>query len=131
MKRRTFILTAAAAGTAVAIAIVLKWNKGSKWEKSPLKYPLILSIFCDEETLRNIGNGYISRAPAENSTEKLTALLTAQFKAENVELSDSFRVASEVEIQAEDDFKKSRYLILDSWIISETEARQCALLSLS
>ncbi len=130
MKRRSFILTAAVAGTVFLAAVLFKWNYGLKWKKSPLSYPLILSGFCDEETIRNIGISYRAIVPGENSKVKLLALLTNGINDKQLQSADSSEVTRQLEMKVEQDFKAENITILKGWVISETEARQCALLSL-
>jgi hypothetical protein len=131
MKRRTFILTTIAAGTMVGMAVFFEDDKGSIKGKSPYMYPLILSGFCDENTIRHIGKSYRSLVPGENSKEKLMTLLEGDFKSKFNESSDYQLIVRQLEWQVENDFKKEKILIINNWVISETEARQCALLSLS
>ncbi len=131
MKRRTFIITTAVIGTAAGITVFLKWPKGARWEKLPLMYPVILSGFCDDEVLRNLGISYRKIVPAEDSKEKLTTILTGGIRDKQINSSDISAVASQLEVTVENDFKTGKILTLKGWIISVTEARQCALLSLS
>jgi hypothetical protein len=131
MKRRTFIYSTAVVGVAAGLTIYYKWPKEPKWEQLPLLYPYILSGFCDEATVRNIGVTYRNLVPTENSKEKLTTILTGGFQNKNISLSDHSEVANQLEMNVEKDFKEGRYLTVKGWIISETEARQSALLSLS
>ncbi len=131
MKRRTFIVSTALIGVGAGAALYLKWPREPKWEKFPLLYPYILSGFCDEGTVRNLGNAFRTLVPAENSKEKLMDLLTQNFQSLQISLSDHPAVANQLEIKAEKDFREGRFRTIKGWIISETEARQCALLSLS
>ncbi len=131
MQRRTFIISAAVVGVAAGVTLYIKWPREPKWEKFPLQYPFILSGFCDEETVRNIGINFRYLVPAENSKEKIMDSLTGNFKNKQVSLSDHSAVANQLEMNVEEDFKEGKFLTVKGWIISETEARQCALLSLS
>ena len=118
-------------GIAAGVTLYFKWPREPKWEKLPLQYPFILSGFCDEATVRNIGITFRNLVPAENSKEKLTNLLTGNFQNKQISLSDHSAVANQLEMNVEEDFKKGKILTVKGWIISETEARQAALLSLS
>src|SRR5665213_928719 len=61
MKRRTFIVATAALGLAVAIPLLYKRYRISRWESlPPLIHPLVLSHFLDEEAIRKIGTTYRS-----------------------------------------------------------------------
>jgi hypothetical protein len=131
MKRRTFIYSTAVVGVAAGLTLYYEWPKESKWEKLPLMYPYILSVFCDEATVKNIGLTYRNLVPAENSKEKLTTILTNDFQGKQISFSDHSAVANQLEMNVEKDFKEGKYFTVKGWIISETEARQSALLSLS
>ena len=131
MKRRAFILTAVAAGAAVIFSIVFSWSRESKWKRMPFKYPLILSGFCDVEAIRNIGIIYRNLVPSENSKEKLLALLSNSIHVNQNLSYDDIMKASQLEMKAEEDFKKGKCMFVNGWLISETEGRQSALLSLS
>ena len=131
MKRRTFIISIAVVGMAVGIPVFLNLKKGSKWKEHPLLYPLILSGFCDEKTIRKIGVSYRALVPNENSEDKLLALLTNGMSNRQTKSSDYALVVSQLEMKIEKDFKEKKDKIINGWVLSETEARQCALLSLS
>ena len=126
MKRRTFILTTAVAGTAVAFAIWFNWHSGSKWKKLPLLVPFILSGFCDEQTIRNIGISYLKNFPPENSKNKLHSLVTSGISGKLLESSDYAEIARQLAGKVEQDFKAENIMTLKGWVISKTEARQCA-----
>src|SRR5664279_3909684 len=78
MKRRTFIVgsvaTVTVAAAAIAIPVAYRKYEDAKWDR-PLIRPMILSNFCDEETIRKIGLAYRSKFPAENTERKLIDLL--------------------------------------------------------
>ena len=131
MQRRTFIISTAVVGVAAGVALYFKWPREPRWEKLPLQYPFILSGFCNEETVRTIGINFRKLVPSENSKEKLLNLLTGNFQNKQISLSDHSAVANQLEMNVEEDFKNGKFLTVKGWIISETEARQAALLSLS
>ena len=132
MKRRTFILTTAAAGTAVGLGIWYKWFQGAKWKNHPIMFPLVLSSFCDEVSLRNIGKSYITLFPSENSKDKLlSSLLKDGINNKQLQSSNYDDVISQLEMKVEKDFREEKILLINGWILSPTEARQCALMSLS
>jgi hypothetical protein len=51
--------------------------------------------------------------------------------ADQFETNDIENQAMEIEKSVEMDFKADKLIVIKGWIMSETEARQCALLSLS
>lgn len=131
MKRRSFIYTsiALAAGLGLGDFFLLKYE--SKWKKQPFLYPFILSNILDENWLRIIGNSYRVLRPDENSKAKLLNVITSEMHAIQTGNYDTSNQVMEIEKIVEMDFKSERTIVIKGWILSETEARQCALLSLS
>ena len=131
MKRRTFIFTGVAVAAGIGLSDFFLLNNQPKWKKQPLLYPFILSNFLDEESLRAIGNSYRHKRPDENSKVKLLDALTGRMRGNQTDTNDMANQAMEIEKNVEVDFKSYKLLVIKGWVISETEARQCALLSLS
>ena len=131
MKRRTFIYTGVAVAAGLGLSGLYLLNNESKWKKQPFLYPFILSDFLDEKSLRIIGNSYRMMRPDENSREKLLNAITRGMNTIQTKTNDKANQAMEIEQHVELDFKSDRLIVIKGWVISETEARQCALLSLS
>lgn len=132
LKRRTFIITgiAAVSGAAIGSFYLLRGNE-TKWKKQPLIYPLVLSNFLNEASLRSVGKSYLSAHPEDNSGIKLSNEITKDISSYSSKPGDETEMAQAIEKQVEMEFKSGRLLNLQGWVMSETEARQCALLSLS
>jgi hypothetical protein len=130
MKRRTFIIASITAGAAIAIPVLYKKQQNSKWDK-PLIRPVILSHFCDEEAIRKIGIDYRSKFPAENSEKQLIDLLLPGNAGKVVVPTDNSVDGGQLIERIQEEFKASQVLTLNGWVVSVTEARQCALLSLT
>ena len=79
-----------------------------------LEIPDFLSQVCDAATLRQLGDAYRTLTPAEASPEKLIELLKTK--------------PSPQEIKA--DYANGNIVTIKGWVLSRTEARQCALFSL-
>jgi hypothetical protein len=131
MKRRTFIYAGVVVATGLGVGTFVLQNNESKWKKQPFLYPFILSNFLNGESLRAIGNDYIVLRPVENSKEKLLNAITNGIRKVQINTKDPAEEAMEIEKKVELDFKSEKMLLVKGWVISETEARQCALLSLS
>lgn len=129
MKRKTFILAASTVAVGLPVAYYLKKNKGKI--TNPISTPGMLSIFCDEKTLRDIGNEYKKLAPQENTKQKLTDLLLSKEGVEKIKPSDARQIMALIDSKVNADFLMKNILIINGWVISVTEARQCALLSLT
>ena len=70
--------------------------------------PEMLSALADKGALRQIGRHYLEQYPAEK--DQLQALLR--------------------NADVQNDFIKGNVVVIKGWVLSVTEARQCALLSL-
>ena len=129
MKRKTFIITATAtAAVAVGVPVAYKKFFGKK-HYSPLIMPEMLGKFCDEQTIRHIGKSYMKKFPAENTREKLTDLLLTDDTGKKTKSSDTDAISNLMSTKAQNDFAAYRLFDLEGWIVSVTEARQCALFS--
>ena len=133
MSRRAFLNKAAIATAAAAVIVtggIVKWKYPSPRKLTPA-IPLMLSGFCDEATLCELGRKYLAQVPGEDSAKILLSRLAADGSRHGADEPDENEGPSEAASQAEQDFRTKKILIIDGWIISETEARQCALLALS
>jgi hypothetical protein len=128
MKRRTFLLTTAVATLAVISVPVVKYY--SKKTYDPLVMPDELSHFCDEKTIHEIGVGYRNLVPLENEKRKLTELLLTDYDGKLTVASNKSKVIELLDKKIHEDFLGSKIQVLSGWVISVTEARQCALFSL-
>jgi|SRR5665213_2921901 len=131
MKRRAFILVSITAGTATGIPFLYNSYRRSVWRNQPLIYPSLLSSFCDEESLRNLGISYRKINPAENSEKQLLSFLIPNKVREHSALTDRALESHQLEMKVQEDFMNNKIIVVNGWEISLTEARQCALLSLS
>lgn len=129
MKRKTFLISAAVAG--VGLPISYYYYKKGKKTYNTAEMPDMLAQFCDEKTLKEIGAAYRSRVPAENDKAKLTQLLLTGAKGQSLKASDKEAVSKALNNKTLSDFSKFNTLTLKGWVISVTEARQCALFSLT
>jgi hypothetical protein len=130
MRRRTFIVGSVVAAAAVAVPVLYRRYQQAKWDK-PLIRPVILSHFCDEETIRQIGLSYRSKFPAENTERKLIDLLLPGNAGKIHSSSDNSIDGSQLIGKIQEEFKANNIINLNGWVLSPTEARQCALLSLT
>jgi hypothetical protein len=130
MKRRTFILAAAATAVTVTGAVLYFSRKRSK-SYDPLVMPQLLGQFCDEDEIRQIGNSYRAKRKEESNKEKLSGLLLTDSTGKKIEPSDQAEVTVLLNKKIHEEFQAYNTIILNGWIISTTEARQCALFSLT
>lgn len=93
--------------------------------------PDALSRFCDEDTIRAIGQHYMKLVPGEARKEKLVELLLMNEKGEKLKSRKSAAIENWIAQNVHSDFEAERIVTVNGWILSATESRQCALLSLS
>ena len=122
MERKKFVLLASAGVIAVAIPTWYYKFRSTEYDKSLAK-PQLLSNIWDTEAIVRIGKLYQKQHPDENSERNLVSLLSDSLSTENesIELSIARRI--------KEDFKTANIVMIDGWILSTTEGRQCALYS--
>ncbi|MBS1753439.1 MAG: hypothetical protein KF741_01615 [Ferruginibacter sp.] len=132
MKRRTFLISATAVTLAAVSIPAIKYIKGRSKHYDSIVIPDELSRFCDEKTLRAIGKSYRIAVPQEKDKATLKKLLLTDNKGKVYnEKTDSFELIEMLDAKIHDDFEKNSIFVLNGWIIAQTEARQCALFSLT
>jgi len=91
-----------------------------------------LSRFCDEKTLRDIGIKYRKAMPQEEGKAVLKKLLLTDLNGKAIsEKTDTYTLIELLDTKIHNDFESNLIFIMDGWVIAQTEARQCALLSLT
>jgi hypothetical protein len=115
MKRRTFLFLTASGAVAMGIPWVSCNSRGNSRIRA-LANPEFLSHICDEATIKAIGTVYRAQTTTETQQDKLIELLrTSKNPAKDIQ----------------EDYSSGRIVIIRGWVLSLTEARQCALYSLS
>ena len=122
MKRSRFLLLSASGVVAIALPSI-NACRGSVEYPDSLSQPTSLSKIWDEQKVRSVGTNYRNTFPGEANKRTLVELLST-----NGDGNGNSQVSLEEQIR--EDFKNSDTVNLDGWILSETEARQCALFSL-
>jgi hypothetical protein len=118
MHRRQFLET-------VAVGTLELGLLGASWLKAPdmhvLAWPGLLAML-GEDRIRTIGRRFRERFPGENDESILRAAILAHGDSD-------LTLPEEIQRQVHDDFSAGRTILLDGWVLSITEARQCALFS--
>ena len=97
-----------------------------------LSLPAALATINDPETIAALGRSYLTAVPNENSSEKLMDKLLLDVEENIIAKNTDEAVLMELLNQKVlSDFEKGETVILDGWVLSKTEARQCALFSLT
>ena len=129
MKRKDFILLSFYSGVAVSIPFIV-CGTGSAVARKPWVAPNLLSHICDVKTLKEIGTTYRQKFSNENSEERLAnLLLTGNDNKVVSENSDDAVIHSLLDKKIKNDFKTGNTVVIKGWILSKTEAQQCALFS--
>lgn len=114
-------MAAAGAAGLVLPATVARAEVGS----DALARPKLLQILRDEPLVRTLGERYREVVPAEGSESVLRAAL-----ARDLPVGSPLAIGECANEQVRRDFARGRLVTLDGWVLSITEARQCALFSL-
>ena len=125
MDRRRFLHVAAAGAVVTLTTSACAGERGS--DLTALSDPALLPAFGGDE-VRAIGRRYREMVPAESSVEALrAAILDARSSVMRLALGRG----STVESLVDGDFAEGRVITVGGWVLSATEARQCALYSLT
>jgi hypothetical protein len=131
MTRRSFVINILGTTAAFLLTLIGCRDKVSS-KTSALYLPEFLSIIVDEKTIRDIGLAYISLAPNQTTESFLIArLMTDENGNKLSRTSSASNISTELRKKIIQDYTKGQYLFVDGWVLSETEAQQCALFSLS
>ena len=127
MKRRDFIRLSAYSTALLGVPFIAGCHY--KPSNAAILQPTFLVHIMDKKSLLETGQQYLKKVPDEAGTDKLEKMLmdnsalTASADAETVHAYFSKKTA--------DDFAKKQMVVVDGWVLSVTEARQCALFSLA
>lgn len=120
MKRRTYLIITATAATALGswglINLILDLFL------APVTKPVSLSLILDDKALISIGRSYRKIFPEEVTKKALLEQLEKHNANSAVRRDD-------LEGRISEDFELGNTLVIDGWVLSVTEARQCALFS--
>jgi hypothetical protein len=123
MERRAFVRLSAY----TALALTLPFADGCKSNPgdAPWSQPLFFSHIADIKTINQAGKAYRKMVSDEDDKSKLTALLTAQNT-----ITSKDAIQASLDNRVKEDFKTGKTVTVSGWVLSVTEARQCALFSI-
>jgi hypothetical protein len=131
MKRRTFVRLTTGASVAFYLPNFYCRPKTNDFTKT-LARPVALQHICDSHTIMEIGKAYQQQAKNENDEAALIKLLSANEQGKPInETMDSNSIAAILNQKIQQDFQQNRIVVANGWVLSVTEARQCALFSLT
>lgn len=123
MERRLFVKLSAFTAMALTLPMV-QGCSGSK--EMAVAQPYLLSQLVDDKTINQAGQAYRKTHAAEDNKEKLSQLLLG---GKDAALGKG-EIQAMLDKQVTADFKQGNTLVVKGWVMSVTEARQCALYSL-
>ena len=122
MQRRTFIHLSAY----TALALTLPFAEGcSPSPETIASRPFLFSKLADKKTLVEAGLAYRKQFPKEDNKTILGSLLIGSNASQ-----DKSAIEKQLDDHVSDDFKTGKIVSVAGWILSVTEARQCALYSI-
>jgi hypothetical protein len=122
MQRRNFILIASGGALALAVPAIYYLQGDIKYDKA-LENPQLLAQIWDAKMMKEIGQSYLKQFPREANKNTLVSRIL-----EDVEATNQLKLVNQ---KTQQDFKNRQTVLVDGWILSKTEARQCALFSLT
>ncbi len=123
MKRKKFILLSGIGLSTIAIPTIF-FQAQKSTHVLALEEPAFLSAIWDEKTMIEAGEAFRAAFPEEDDEVKLTQSLVAiAGKADDYS-------PIELDAQIQNDYATDQTVQLNGWILSKTEARQCALYSI-
>jgi hypothetical protein len=127
MKRRNFILLTTAGIAGAAFAFIHRWDELAGWG-SPFAQPQVLALITSRRNIKLLGKTYVQLFPGESNYNVLFNLLTDKQSNSNMMYeSDTKMIRSRLKTKITADFQNDRIMVLEGWVLSLTEARQCAL----
>lgn len=129
MKRKAFIVTSAALGIGLPAVYYFKKHKWRNY--NPVLIPELLSSILEEPVIKSIGAAYIKQRPQEGTKDLLKKAVLANSTGGLQATSDHDALKIFINDKITNEFKTGNTVLADGWILSETEARQCALFSLT
>lgn len=130
MKRRVFVkLSILGAG---AMTISHLHCRSNETYNLLLSQPAFLSEICDEKTIAEIGNAYrISKPESAKRDWVVKALMTKHDGKKIAPQTNDDELEQIMSQKIQTDFKNENTVVVNGWVLSETEALQCALFSFS
>jgi len=129
MKRRAF-MGVFIVGLGMSLLSLIGWFfKPAK--NTALAQPKFLSLLCDNETLQMLGRAYLKLKPDETNNKVLwNDLLKEQLTGKLLGAKEISTLELQIEEKIRQDFKSENIVVVQGWVLSVTEARQCAIFSI-
>ena len=120
MQRRVFVKLSAFTATVLTLPFAPGCKPGALDAESQ---PLFFSHLVDAKTITEAGKAYLVVRPDENDIDKLKNLILSK----NRPSTDPKEISLALESWIRNDFNTGNTVTVSGWVLSATEARQCAL----
>ena len=128
MDRRQFLFVTATSSFALSIP-----STAGIFLDSPALFPLaqpeLLTLLGDAQRVHDIGLAYRTQFPLENDPTTLAAIIEEECGLPGEQ--NGFPLQCQISRRVRSDFASRRTLQINGWILAVTEARQCALYSIT
>ena len=124
MQRRLFLELSAFTAASLSLPFIAGCDNRRQAEARPL----FLSKIAEDNSIIKTGLAYRIAFKSEDDEQKLKALILPKSTMTNSEGSGEIAKMLAGKIDAE--FKNGAIVVINGWILSLTEARQCALFSI-
>jgi hypothetical protein len=125
MERRSFVKLSAFTALALTLPFAESCSSGSI--EMAVAQPLLFSHLVDVKAIKETGLAYRKIHTAEDDKRKLFQLLLSD--SDRAKLSKD-EIQTLLDKQVTNDFKTGNIVMVKGWVMSQTEARQCALFSI-
>jgi hypothetical protein len=125
MERRAFVRLSAYTALVLTLPLAQGCISGSK--EMDVAQPLLFSHLIDVNGIKEAGLAYRQAHKLEDDQQKLTQLLLGGKDIASVNKKEVRNMLNEQVIA---DFTSGNTLLVKGWVLSITEARQCALFSI-
>jgi hypothetical protein len=130
MKRRSFVITLFLSLLGISGFSLIQLLRNSSKDKE-LAQPKFLSQLCDQSTIQMLGRAYLKLKPDETRDDVLfNNLLAEESQRVFLKKKDFEKAESQIEKRIKHDFDSDNIVVVQGWVLSVTEARQCALYSI-
>ena len=131
MHRRTFCLLCSTALAGVLLPLTGRAQVDPALQVQ-LSLPTELATINDTDTIAELGTAYLDQVGDENNPSRLIAALMVKPGGDaipaNTDRATLQRLMAE---KVQSDFKTGETVVVNGWVLSRTEVRQCALFSLT
>lgn len=133
VSRRTFLKLTGALSALFLIPKIMVPDPLKNYAGETLLGGHLKKLFKNRESAAAVGEAYLAAFPKEASAGKLIGALETENGWQPLELASTGKRKFNqlVKRSVTDDFRAGKTVLLDGWMLARTEARLCALVSLS